>query len=423
MAEKRLFSKKALDNLSSPEELDKVLVISSSSTWIALLASIAFIITVIVWGFVGKIPDTVYAQGIIIDKSGKMDITPPGSGKIVSIAVQNGDKVKKNQVIATISQTDLKIQLDEHNRNLALLKKNNSGLLDLAKPILDSQITNLNKKKKQLNRELQEKTHIYKNKNALYQKMLSKKDSGAFSTALINKEEEEASAAKADIDNIKQQISEIATTKSNQLLGYEKYKKKLDLEISKLVAKIDSIQQESSANSDILSPENGVIISVDIKVGSAVNVQSPIAKLSLSDLFDTNNTFLKLYVSPFLAGKIQIGQLVRFSPFFVVEQEYGYMLGKVIEINNFPMTTKELENDLSNNGLVTFFQKQTFDAPIEVICSLERDSTTVNGYRWSTASGPKLLIPQGSLGSAKITVSEQAPAALVIPWIKKKTGI
>ncbi len=103
MAEKRLFSKKALKNLSSPEELDKVVVISSSSTWIALLASLAFIITVVVWGFMGEIPDTVYAQGIIIDRSGKIDITPLGAGKIISLEVQGGDHVKKGQVTVFLS--------------------------------------------------------------------------------------------------------------------------------------------------------------------------------------------------------------------------------------------------------------------------------------------------------------------------------
>ncbi len=250
MAKKRLFSKKALNNLSSPEDLDKAMVISSSSTWIALLASIAFIITVIVWGFVGEIPDTVYAQGIIVDKSGKIDITPPGPGKIVSVAIQNGDKVKKNQIIATISQTDLQIQLDEYKSSLALLKKNNSGLLDLAKSILDNKIVNLDKRKKQLDRESQEKIHIYKSKASIYKKMLSAKESGAFSAVSISKQEEEASAAKADIDNLKQQVNEIETTKSNHLLGYEKYKKRLDTEVNNLDVKIDSIRQESAAYVD-----------------------------------------------------------------------------------------------------------------------------------------------------------------------------
>ncbi len=423
MVEKRLFSKKALKNLSSPEELDKVLVISSSSTWMALLAFLAFIITVVAWGFMGKIPDTVYAQGIIIDRFGKIDITPLGAGKVISLEVQDGDHVKKGQVIATISQTGLKIQLDEYNKNLALLKNNNIDLLESAKTLLDNQIVNLDKKRKQLDRELQEGIQIYNRVYAIYRKMVSAKESGAISAVLMNQKEKEVAAAKVNIDSYKQQISEIETSKSNHLLGYEKYQKKLDLEEKNLSVKISAIQQNATVNSEVISPEDGVILSVDVKVGSDVNIQSPIAKLSLTDLYETKNTFLKLYVSPFSAGKIQVGQLVRFSPFFVVEQEHGYMLGKVIKINNYPMSAAELENDLSNRGLVKFFQSQTSDAPVQILCSLERDSQTANGYRWSTISGPQLLIPQGSLGSAKITVSEKAPAALVIPWIKKRTGI
>ncbi|MCP3871222.1 MAG: NHLP bacteriocin system secretion protein, partial [Gammaproteobacteria bacterium] len=53
---KAMFRKKALKKLSSPEQLDELLKVTTPHGWLALLALCAIVITIVLWGIFGRIP-------------------------------------------------------------------------------------------------------------------------------------------------------------------------------------------------------------------------------------------------------------------------------------------------------------------------------------------------------------------------------
>ena len=51
-----LFRKSAIEKLSSPEQLDKAIVITPPSFWIALAGGVLIVVVALLWGIFGKLP-------------------------------------------------------------------------------------------------------------------------------------------------------------------------------------------------------------------------------------------------------------------------------------------------------------------------------------------------------------------------------
>src|SRR5215472_2386620 len=94
-----LFRKVALERLSSPEQLDQLLVITSPKDWLALLASFAVLFVVVLWGIEGKIATKVQGQGVIVRSGTVLNVVTVGSGLVTDLYVNPGDLIKPNQLV------------------------------------------------------------------------------------------------------------------------------------------------------------------------------------------------------------------------------------------------------------------------------------------------------------------------------------
>jgi biotin-dependent enzyme len=117
-----MFRKEALEKLSSPEQLDQLLRITSPKGWLALLGIAALIGAVIIWSIVGSIPSTIKGEGILIRGDAVQLIDTPRSGRVNQIAVKAGDTIQTNQLIATITTDngDLEVHSPRGGRILEL---------------------------------------------------------------------------------------------------------------------------------------------------------------------------------------------------------------------------------------------------------------------------------------------------------------
>ncbi len=61
-----LFRKVAVERMSSPEQLDQLLKVTTPKSWLALAAVIAFFTVVIVWGYQGELSTKVSGDGVLI---------------------------------------------------------------------------------------------------------------------------------------------------------------------------------------------------------------------------------------------------------------------------------------------------------------------------------------------------------------------
>src|SRR5437762_11937605 len=82
-----MFRKEALEKLSSPEQLDQLLKVTSSKGWLALLSLAVLIGAVIVWSILGSIPSTINGEGILIRGNAVQLIDTPRAGRVRKILV------------------------------------------------------------------------------------------------------------------------------------------------------------------------------------------------------------------------------------------------------------------------------------------------------------------------------------------------
>lgn len=96
-----LYRKSALERMSNPEQLDKVLKVTSPMSWITLMGITLIIVVTIIWSFVGTIPETITAKGIVSAVVGSNSIYTEDAGKVVSIRVREGDEVHLGDPVMT----------------------------------------------------------------------------------------------------------------------------------------------------------------------------------------------------------------------------------------------------------------------------------------------------------------------------------
>ena len=102
-----IFRKSALDKISSPDQLDQVIVITPPGFFIARLGAGIMLLTVLVWSVFGRIPVTIKANGIYMTNGGIHVIYSENGGMVEEILVSDGDTVERNDVIVILSAEEL----------------------------------------------------------------------------------------------------------------------------------------------------------------------------------------------------------------------------------------------------------------------------------------------------------------------------
>ena len=100
-----LYRKSALEKISSPDQLDTMLKISSPLSWLALAGAALIVVVTVIWSFAGRIPMTVTTTGIVAGPDGTNAVYSNVAGTVVNVFVSRGDKIYEKDVLMEI-ETD-----------------------------------------------------------------------------------------------------------------------------------------------------------------------------------------------------------------------------------------------------------------------------------------------------------------------------
>ncbi len=137
-ASERIFRKVALERLSSPEQLDQLVPLTSPIGWTAVIAIAAILAAAIGWSIFGTLPTSVNGSGILVSRGGHVfDAMAPFPGTLIDVA-NIGTVVKKGDRLASLDDTELQQNLKhaeevvkEKQADLASLTKNFADQIDL----------------------------------------------------------------------------------------------------------------------------------------------------------------------------------------------------------------------------------------------------------------------------------------------------
>lgn len=117
------YRKTDLEKLTSPEQLDQLLTITTPKAWLALIAAAVIVVAAAVWGFAGQVAQTVPGQCILVRSGGVRQIVFPHSGQVTDIRPQPGDFVRRGDVVARLSHPQLVNQILEIQAQVDAIKE------------------------------------------------------------------------------------------------------------------------------------------------------------------------------------------------------------------------------------------------------------------------------------------------------------
>jgi HlyD family secretion protein len=444
MSENKLFRKVSLDRLSSPEELDQRLTVTTPIGWIALIAIGMLILAALVWGIFGSIANKAVGQGIILSSGGITSVIHHANGQITDVGVQDGDYVEKGQVIARIEQTELITEINQLKEDLAAAKAidldnlelNNSKLnfnvygkigeiyrdYENAQASLDTQRAHYNSQRDQAAYELEQARVQYEDSLEKYSSNKVLYESGAVSKSEFNEAERQFIVSELAYNTKKQNFNELPLSQLEQAEANFKsqqqwFKDTIIVSIVDLENNIAKKQRDLMNNSEIIASASGRVLELQVKKGDIVQAGAPVCTIA-EEKEETDSLEAVVYVPVDQGKKIMPGMEVNVSPTTVKKEEYGFMLGNVVSVSEYPASAKGMMLTLGNSELVQQLSGES-GAPIEVRVELVMDSSTQSGYKWSTPNGPPIVVDGGTFCTGEVKVEQKRPISMVMPFIKK----
>ena len=412
----KVFRKVSLERMSSPEQLDQMMQVTTPKGWVVLLALIILVVFAIFWGIFGSISTKVTGMGILIKRGGVFNIGTDSHGQVLDLKFTVGETVHKGELVAIVDQPDLSDQLVAAEIELKEMN------------VQEKQLTGYEAEGQKLNASssVDEKENLEFSIKADEDKLKWLKARSEARTELLK----EGLVTKQDLIDIKEQINstKISIDKSHNDLKKltikrldDKHQREEDLldiqqQIETKNQEVYSLGKKLDRSNNITSPYTGIVLEIMVDVGEETEHTSPILSLEL-----TGEKFKHLesviYVPAANGKKVKTGMDVQVSPTTVKAEEYGFIKGKVSSVAEFPSTDEGMMRVLQNSKLVTMLSGNS--APIEIFAELLTNKETVSGYEWSSPKGPQLTVHGGTICTTTITVEEQAPISLVIPLLRK----
>lgn len=412
----RLFRKVAEERLSSPEQLDQLMRITSPVGWLALLALGVLLFCGVLWGIYGSIPTKVDGSGILMSRGGIFTISARASGKVTVILFNESDTVLAGQVVVVIGQPGIRDKIMEAEDNIRDLKTRYAHARDFGTRELALEEKSLADQRANL---------IQTNANLSAQlKLLEKRlkdQQRLVKLGLITRIK--AWNTQIEIDNRTETVSRNKNQIKQLSINRLQTKDRIDEKLLDIQNQIDAAQDELQDLQNTLKEDSravcfysGKIVSVDVKLGDVVQTGEPLMTI---EMIGNQSRFLEaiLYFPASQGKRIRPGMKAQVSPSTVKKEEYGAIIGLVTFVSPFPASPQAMKRELQNEKMVEDLSKG--GAPIKVKVALVPDPRTFSRYRWTSSDGPPVSIREGTICSGSAIVKRQPPIQLVIPLMKK----
>ena len=375
-----LFRKSALDKLSSPEQLDVMMQVTSPMGWIALAGVGMILAFAAIWSVVGTIGIKVDGQGILIRGAEVLDVTSIAQGRVKEVFAKSGQRIEAGQVVATVEQPELELRIANMKDRLRQAEEQKSVVGSTGKSLVtqyEAQIAELRQK-------------VATQEKLVARGLLTR-------TSLLR--------TKQELAQIEQSIASTRQMTSGEVIR-----------VDDLKAQIQEAEARLAASVDVRSSYVGRVLEVVIVSGSLLSPGSRV--LTLEPLDAPLQTVL--YIPAVDGKKVRPGMQVRVSPSTVKVEEYGFLVGTVRSVSEFPVTPEGLRKVLRNDKLVEQWMGR--DAPIEIVADLAADPSTPSGYKWSSSKGPPTQVRSGTIAVASVVVERRRPISYVLPVVRRSLG-
>lgn len=416
---KEIFRSVALERLSSPEQLDQLMQVTTPRGWLALVGIAALLATALVWGVLGSVPERIAGQGILIRSGGVLEVEASGDGRVTDVAVRVGDVVSEGQVVARIQRQDLVLRIQQKRSEVGELRRRHEQQLQFGDRDVQLQGAWRAQRREQLQAAIDAGSSTLRALNeriqaeeALVQQGLITRQALLARTQERDGVEERVRQSRAELVQLDAEAGQV----QNQALQAQQ---ESQTRLTAAERELAQMESELRTTSEVTSPYTGRVLEVIVEQGSMVDRGQPILTVDLTGRAVKGLEAI-LYIPSVHGKKIRPGMEVQIAPSTVKKEEFGYLLGTVTYVSDFPVTPQGMQRVLKNEQLVAALSGD--DAPYEIHVDLLPDPDNVSTYRWTSSEGPPIRIQSGTLASAGVVVERRRPILMVIPQLRRHTA-
>lgn len=421
---KPTFRQAALNALSSPEELNKVLVVTKPGTWVALVAIVVVVLATLSWSILGSIPTTVEARGILVRPGGLQNATVLGNGILRNVVVQENEVVRLGDTIALIDAPDIALQLENAHQSVreadSMYRKAMASTVKMTQ--LDQAIQPNQREARKIStsaaqQRLETLQRLAEATKVLLDKGLVTRNEYYTSLEDVLKAQEAIVQLRTTAINDESQRSQAQYQREQELLRVEG-------QLTAAIRNTREIAQRYSQACVVRASCSGRITQIGVAEGSIVTPGTTIATIESDGGVVTPRArmLVAVFVSPAQGKKIRNGMVVNVVPTNIEASEYGSMTGVTRWISDYPLDAAGVRRFLSNDGVANYFGVNQ-EPPIGVLAMMDTDPSNPSGYRWTSGRGPSVRITTGTICSCYFVVDENPPIALLLPWLKRTLGL
>jgi len=414
----RAFRDVALQRAASPEQLDHLVGITKPFDWILTFVICLGLAAALIWGVVGRIPTRVPGEGILVSDGGRVvDAVSDAAGQLSSISVSIGDHVLQGQPIAQIAQTEIQRRYTGAIEVFQEREREHADLTSKVASELASKSQNFAKLEAAFeqvitatSQRIEYLTVDVKNLEDLLAKGYTTRRNVEDRRRDLTDAQQRKEDAQNEILKLRSQKTDLETQREHEIQQSE-------FSLNDARRQMETIAGTLNQNTQVMSPIDGRVLEIKVSAGSVLTVGTPVIAI------ESEGAKLEaiVYIPTERGKSVKRGMQVRIEPSTVKREEFGTMVGTVVTVSDFPITPQGMAAVLHNDTLVARFSRD--GAPYAARVSLEQDATTVSGYRWAVGKGPPIRLSSGTLTRAEVTTRSQRPLDLVLPLMKRLTGI
>jgi HlyD family secretion protein len=209
-----------------------------------------------------------------------------------------------------------------------------------------------------------------------------------------------------------------------QLTSTEQQMAQIRADLGERQSRIESVRREISemesqlgTRTEITSPYTGRVLEITASVGDLIDQGIRIVALEAFE----EPIGAVVYIPAADGKKVQPGMRAQISPSTIKAEEYGFIIGEVTSVSDYPVTPEGLRKVLRNDQLVADLTGKA--APIEVEVRLIEDESTESGFKWSSSKGPPIKVFSGTVCAANVTVEKKRPVSYVLPILRSAVGV
>jgi HlyD family secretion protein len=405
----KLFRKAALEKLASPERLDQLMQVTSPLGWLALLTMVAVLAAIIAWSIFGRMSETITGQGILLGGGGLREIKANGEGVLENLALNPNDTVKEGQVIGTVTEGagEDNIRASEAELEAATREAQNSRLSNGAT------VSGLQSNIAQQEAEGARITADIEKARAEQSRLQDMLNQGLTTLQRVQNAERDVRANEARL--IAQRTT--ITNLNAQIRSYEGQIRATDQRVEAARLRLDATRRGVTRTTQVTATATGRVIEVNKKAGDRVRPGETVARIEPPG----SQIEAIVFVDAATGKRITPDREAQISPSTVKREEYGFMVGKVQSVSDFPVTSERFNSIIANQSLFQDLIGQS--SKLEMRTMLQADGGTPSGFKWSSSTGPPFKVSSGTRVTVSVVVEQMRPISKVLPFVRKTLGV